>query len=35
MLFLLFHLLLQVCQQALTMVTYSEGDGVEVIAGGL
>lgn len=33
MLFFLFHLLLQVCQQRLTPLTDGEGDCVEVIAG--
>ena len=35
MLFFLLHLLLQVRQQRLTLVTDGEGDGVEVVAGGL
>lgn len=34
-LFLLFHLPLQVCQQRLALLTDGEGDCVEVIAGGL
>lgn len=34
-LFLLFHLPLQVCQQCLALLVHSEADGAEVIAGGL
>lgn len=32
-LFLQFHLLLQLCQQHLTLPIGGEGDGVEIIAG--
>ena len=35
MVFFLFHLLLQVCQQRLALLTDGEGDCVEVVAGGL
>lgn len=35
MLFFLFHLLFQVRQQRLTLLTDGEGDCVEVVAGGL